>query len=167
MSDRGERGPAGERGMRGDHGQHGDDGSEGRPGEPGPEGQEGGAGATGAAGAAGQRGPRAPALLPYLAMGVAILIGGGVFLHDQDQREKASARSALSNCQQIEAVKTEISVILNRSLASLSSNSYYAEHPDDLRKALADSADALRRFAPDDCYALPTVREAGIKRPAE
>jgi hypothetical protein len=112
------------------------------------------------------RGERGPTYWrSYVAMGLAVIISAAVFLHDQGEREKVSARAVLSNCQQIEAVKGEIRAILERSLAGLPSNAFYREHPEELAKALKNSRDALRRFAPDDCYALPVVRKAGLKPP--
>lgn len=174
----GERGQPGERGPTGDkgaHGQHGDTGDEGPIGERGRTGTTGDTGLTGergkhgdtgSTGETGARGVRGPSnWQSYVAMGLAVAAAFVVFLKVDSDRQREQARSALSNCQQIEIVKTEIRHTVEASVRRLPRLAYYRDHPDELGPALRDAKASVARFAALDCYALPAVRAADLKPP--
>lgn len=80
-----------------------------------------------------------------------------------DARKRAEGRSALQNCGQIETVKREIRKTVAVSLQRLPSLDYYRTRPEELARAERDTRKSIANFAPLDCYALPVVRDAGLK----
>lgn len=60
----------------------------------------------------------------------------------------------LKVCGQVELVKKQITVTLNRSKDSLPTIKYYEDHPDELKKALENTNKALSEFKPVDCKEL-------------
>lgn len=81
------------------------------------------------------------------------------------ERRIANAESMLIQCQQIEAVKTALRGTLQASLRALPAASYYKTRPDELATALKATHLSIVRFARNDCYALPTVRNSGLRPP--
>lgn len=99
-------------------------------------------------------------------------VAAGVFFHEasarsaaQHERQRASAASALDNCQQIEAIKAQIRGTVEASLLRLPKVDYYEDHPDELAQAEKDARASVARFGEEDCYDLPVVRLAGLHQP--
>lgn len=104
--------------------------------------------------------PLAVALAAFAVAGlVAMTI---VFANDEAQRRQNQGRSALTNCQQVELVKSEIRKTLRASLAQLPRISYYKTHPEELEFAIKNGEETLARFAARDCYQLPVVKDSGL-----
>ena len=96
-----------------------------------------------------------------------VLLVFAVITSTSDERDRriSGAKSALTNCQQIEVVKAQLRETIRASLLQLPMIQYYRERPGELRSARLSGETSLRRFSPRDCYALPAVRDAGLKRP--
>lgn len=75
-----------------------------------------------------------------------------------------AGRSVLANCQQIEAVKEQLRAVLKQSLDRLPTIAYYKNRPDELADAVAQTEQSILRFWPRDCYQLPAVKAAGIRK---
>lgn len=87
------------------------------------------------------------------------------FVQGANARKGVEARSAVSNCQQIEIVKDEIRATVSESVKRLPEIEYYKSHPDELKKAITDSEKSVARFKAIDCYKLPVVLDSNLKRP--
>lgn len=74
---------------------------------------------------------------------------------DRSGRTRISAESQLQNCLSVEAVKAQLVGAVNDSIKG--------HHLTPKQQAKTD--EFLARFAPNDCYALPIVKAAGIKAP--
>lgn len=84
----------------------------------------------------------------------------------QAQRRIDAGVSVLDNCQGVEAVKAALHATIDANLKQLPHLAYYKARPDELAQAQKDARLSLARFAASNCYALPTVRAAGLKPPA-
>jgi hypothetical protein len=100
-------------------------------------------------------------LAAILAVALGVL---GLSRIERSQHE-AAARTALSNFLQIEVIKDEIRDTVTASQARLPQVAYYRTHPDELKKALRDSAASVARFRKQDCYQLPLVKDFGLQEP--
>lgn len=97
-------------------------------------------------------------------MGAAMIAALSVFLILDEKRQDDAARTALSNCQQIEVVKTQIRESVQTSLDRLPTLAYYKRNPDELSDAMQSARESVRRFRAVDCYRLPAV-SAELERP--
>jgi hypothetical protein len=97
---------------------------------------------------------------------IVVLVGGALALaYVRNEQDLAAARTAVYNCQQIEEIKASLRVTLQRSLDTLPTLEYYETHPAELAVAVASSKAALRKFAAQDCYALPLAQAVGLEDP--
>lgn len=85
----------------------------------------------------------------------------------QAQRRVDAGLSTLDNCLQIEALKTAQREDKLAVLKQLPTLDYYKTRPAELKMANRSVRASLSRFVPNDCYQLPTVANAGIKRPKQ
>lgn len=169
-----------ERGPKGDHGQHGDKGTAGVKGDTGVPGAPGAPGTPGAAGGVGERGRQGDTgdegergregrrgrsnWQAYVMMGLAMIAALTVFLLLDEKRQNDAAKTALSNCQQIEVVKEQIRGTVSESLGRLPTLAYYKRNPGELQDALNSARASVERFKPIDCYSLPAVASE-VERP--
>ncbi len=108
------------------------------------------------------------AMVVALAVAAAMLVASfTIFARDQVSDGEATARAALSNCEQIEVVKEQIRESVQASKARMPQIDYYKTHPAELKQALEDVEASVVRFKARDCYDLPAVRRSGIKRPPQ
>jgi hypothetical protein len=94
-----------------------------------------------------------------------LLAVGTVIGRSQNNQTYDQGVTALTNCRGIEDLKAQIFDTATSQITRLPTIAYYREHPGELKAALADAQKTANRFAPNDCYALPAVRSAGIERP--
>jgi len=96
-----------------------------------------------------------------------VLLGGSLLVYVgsvQGARER-NARTALSNCEQIEELKGQARGLLADGLKRLPEEPEYEGRPEALAQAIKRTENAIARFAEDDCYQLPVVKNAGLTRP--
>lgn len=63
-------------------------------------------------------------------------------------------RNVSRNCNQIEALKAQIEVSIQRSIKTLPTLTYYKEHPSELQSALNQARQAAKQFAPSKCAGI-------------
>lgn len=87
--------------------------------------------------------------MKWVAFVVVLVVSVGTFvatmlyrIHDAEQSKVRSGETALVNCRQIEDVKREIRSVLMR-----------------------ETGTTYGRFPARDCYRLPVVKAAGLKKP--
>jgi hypothetical protein len=81
------------------------------------------------------------------------------------QRRIGAAVSFLDTCQSVEALKSSLYTTVENGIRQLPTLEYYKRRPDELATALKSQRLTLQRFTPSDCYALPTVKSAGLRPP--
>jgi hypothetical protein len=79
-------------------------------------------------------------------------------------RVTASAKSQITNCKQVEALKSQVRQVVTKQKSRTKGLHIPGFGPKEKRQAIRDADDTLRRFHKIDCYSLPIVKTAGLRR---
>lgn len=86
----------------------------------------------------------------------------------ENASQQAEGRSTLSNCQEIEALKRQVRDSVTEGIKRTKSLTGIPGYGAKERaESIADGERTLERFHARNCYALPSVREAGIRPPKD